>query len=170
MNKPKFINHANLFSGTRDLVVYLIDKYVKDPALPSSQKRKFIYSREPDYNKSFFSGFPYMIVRETGIDYGEEETADNSMKTVNASIIIEVVSSDRDFNNRDGNGEKYLDMISDQVHDAIMSEESRILMRQKGLGKPMLTSEPVTPESLSNTLVYRRVFLLEFSRKKKMFQ
>lgn len=165
------VTYNNLLTESWQNVYDLINNRnnVSDPITISTEIRKWVYSREPDIKSIDFKGFPYIIINPSTIEFGDEQTGNRKIGSVNWTIEIEVVTCDRGFNNRDGKGQTDNDSISDDIIKLFNSEENGGLLRQKGLHffKPNVTN--IVTEEFSNTLIYRRSFILSFKSKKKLF-
>jgi len=165
------VDKSNMLSESWQNVYDLINdkSNVSDPTTLPTQSRKWVYSREPDIKGSAFKGFPYIIVNPAVLDFGDEQTGNRQIQSVNWSIEVEVVTSDRGFNNEGGKGQIQNDAISDDIIEAINNETNRKTLAGNGLRffKPNVSGSVV--EELKDTLVYRRSFLILFGSKKKVF-
>lgn len=158
------ITYKTLFSNSWQNVKDLVDNTsnVVDPTTTSAEYRKWVYSREPDVNSSDFAGFPYIVVNSSVVNPDAVQTVDGSKSWVNFDCEIEVVSSDRAWNNNDGKGQIHNDAISDDLMEVFNSTTHRNTLRTNGLkfSRPVATG--VVVESFKDTLIYRRSFMLSF--------
>lgn len=162
------VNYGNLFSRSRDNIVNLLKNNVSDPTVSSSEYRKWIYSREPDVKANDFKGFPFMIVHPAVLSF-DEKTINGQIRTVNWGIQIEVITSDREFGNNDGNGSTHLDSISNEIVMYLNDSTNSNTLRTNGLFFIDTNATSVVVESFNNTLTYRRSFMLSFKNKMKVY-
>lgn len=158
------VTRSNLFSESRNNVVALINdtSNVADPIATSSEFRKHIYSREPDVKASDFKGYPFMIINPTDVDIGEGGSLDGKIKPVEWFIECEIVTSDRGYGNKDGQGLTHMDSISNSIMSTMLNMTNRITLSNNSMkfSRPETTS--VTTDVLQNELVYRRSIMLPF--------
>jgi len=162
------VNYGNLFSRSRDNIVSLIKDNVSDPTVSSSEHRKWIYSREPDVKANDFKGFPFIIIHPAVLSF-DERTINGQVRTVLWGIQIEVITSDREFGNNDGNGSIHLDLISNEIVRYLNHSTNTNVLRINGLFFIDINATSVVVESFNNTLIYRRSFMLSFKNKMKVF-
>jgi hypothetical protein len=165
------VTKSNLLMNSWQNVYDLINNKsnVSDPTTSSSVYRKWIYSREPDVKANDFTGFPYIIINPSTLTFDNSQTGNSQIQNINWTIEIEVVTSDRGFNNQNGKGQTHNDAISDDILETLNNSTNRNTLRDNGLYffKPNITA--VNVEEFSNTLIYRRSFLVGFRSKKKVF-
>lgn len=164
------VAYNTMFSQSWQNVYDLINNKsnVADPTTPVSQFRKWVYSREPDIKSVDFAGFPYIIVNSTMLDEDDEQTVDGSKKWVAWVCEVEIVTSDRAWNNIDGKGQTHLDTISDDLLEVFNSKTHRDTLSGNGLKFSKPTTSGMVTESLQDTLIYRRSLILNFKAFKKI--
>ena len=74
------VTYSNLFSESRNNVVTIVKSDVSDPTTSPSEYRKWIYSREPDTKSSDFSGYPFIIVHNSEVDFEREDSSGDGKK------------------------------------------------------------------------------------------
>ena len=162
------VTKDNLFSESRNNVVDLLKENLSDPITSSAQYRKFIYSRRPDVKAGDFKGYPYVIVYNTDIDKNEQGTLNMKSKMVTFNMEIEVITSDRDCNNREGLGSTQMDTICNSISAIFDNVTNRNTLQANGMFFGTLTSSPVTTESIHNQLVYTRSMMYSFKSKMRL--
>ena len=162
------VNYGNLFSRPRANVENLIKDNVSDPVTSSSEHRKWVYTREPDTKSSDFKGFPFIIIHPATLDF-DGRTVNGQLKTALWGIQIEVITSDREFNNSDGNGATHLDSISDEIVNVLNNSTNSNTLRTVGLFFVESDATSVVVEPFNNTLIYRRSFMLSLKNKMKVY-
>jgi hypothetical protein len=80
-------------------------------------------------------------------------------------VEIEVVTSDRGYNNNDGKGLVYMDVITDDILETLLNRSKRITLQGNAIYFVNPEVTPAIPEIINNELVYRRSILVEFSSK-----
>ena len=158
------VTYSKLFSESRANIVALVDdtSNVADPNATSSEHRKFVYSREPDIKAIDFAGFPYMIVHPTDVDIGEGGSLDGKIKPVEWFIECEIVTSDRGYGKKDGQGLTNMDAISDDVMETLNNMTNRTTLSDNSMKFSRPETTAVTTDVLQNELVYRRSIMLPF--------
>jgi hypothetical protein len=163
-----FVNYTKLFSEARNNVVDLITSKIDDPATGSAESRKFIYSRRPDVKSNDFAGYPYIIVNPSDITLSETGSVDGKTKMATWTIEIEVVSSDRAYGDKDGQGLVHMDNISDQIISIFADQTNKHTLRNNGIAFATPTSTPVSNEVIHSELVYERSFIYTFQSRKRV--
>lgn len=164
------VTHNNMTKGPRDLVVELIEKNISDPIIGSAEKRKWIYSRDPDVTSSSFKGYPYIIVRPSTVSFDEAtQTGNRQIQSTSWGIEINIVTSDRGWNNQDAQGLIHMENICDPMIALFQSKETHDIMRTAGLGFPKPNATGVTIDPNAKELVYTQTILLGLAHKKKVF-
>lgn len=160
------VTYANLFSEAWNNIYQLIKSNATDPLMSSYEKRKWVYSDEPDVKASDFKGYPFIIVWPAELDIPEEEaTVDGRSKRTQWTVEIEIVASDRGYGGKDGQGRSHLDSVSNSVMQVLMNITNRKTLRDNGLYKLVPAASGVTEEPLENEKVFRRTFVLSFRGK-----
>ena len=160
------VTYTNLFSEARNNVVTLISNSsnVSDPITPTSVFRKWIYSREPDVKDASFEGYPFIIIHP--VDFGTDEESNGSLdgksKRVFWDVEIEIVTSDRGYGQKDGQGLTYMDSISNNIAQTLLNITNRNTLSNQSMKFVRPTTTAVSTEIVSNELVYRRSILLSF--------
>ena len=158
------VTYTNLFSESRNNVVALItSSNVSDPTLSSAEFRKWIYSREPDVKSTDFKGYPCIVINPVDLDVeAEGGSLDGKSKFVFWDIEIEIVTSDRGYGEKDGNGLSYMDSISNSLIQTFMNITNRKTLGTNSMKfiNPITTA--VGTEVIHNELVYRRSMILSF--------
>ncbi len=160
------VTYINLFSESRTNVVALItSSNVPDPTISSAEFRKWIYSREPDVKASDFKGYPYIIVRNADVDVEGEKgkgSLDGKSKPVFWDIEIEIVTSDRGYGVKDGQGASQMDTISNNFFKTFNNITNRKTLSTNSMKFCRPTTTAVIPEVRDNELVFVRSILLSF--------
>jgi hypothetical protein len=162
------VTYTNVFSEPWNNVYSLINNKsnVADPTTISTEYRKWIYSREPDVKSIDFKGYPYIIINSAEQDIGKDKrSVDGKSKEVSWTIFVEVVTSDRGYNNNDGKGSIHCDAISDNIFETFCDMTIRKTLQNNNLyfSDPVANSMVVEPTN--QELTYRRTFLLSFKTK-----
>jgi hypothetical protein len=155
------VTYSNIFSEARDNIVSIISTNVDDPVTTSSQHRKWIYSRYPDTKASDFKGFPIIVVHPADTDIEERGTLDMKSKYVSWSIEIEIITSDRGYGLKDGQGLSHMDSVSDSVISTLMSKTNRKTLSQNSMKFTTPTTTAVVVEDIDNTKIYRRSIMVD---------
>jgi hypothetical protein len=156
---------SNLLSESWQNVYDLLNdsSNIKNPV----GNKKWVYSREPSVKSVDFSGFPYLVVSPSVVDFGDEQTCDGQLKSVNFSVQVDVVTSD---SMRDkGKGAVWNDQICDEIISLFNSSIVRNTLRGNGLFFSVPNVSSVVVDEVSQTTVFRRTILLSFGGKKKVF-
>jgi len=158
------VTYANLFSESRNNVVTLISDIsnVADPVSSSSEFRKHIYSREPDVKAVDFAGYPYIIVNPADVDIGENGSLDGKSKPVEWFIECEIVTSDRGYGGKDGQGLTHMDSVSNDVMATMLNMTNRTTLSNNSMKFSRPETTAVTNDVVQNELVYRRSIMLPF--------
>ena len=161
------VTYDKLFSEARaNVVALLTSSNVPDPTITSSQFRKWIYSSEPDVKSSGFKGYPVLVVNHADVDIlGEEDnrgSLDGKSKPVFWSIEIEVITSDRGYGSKDGQGAAQMDSISNNIMTTFNNKTNRTTLSNQSMKFSTPTTTAVTPDVIQNEKVFRRSILLPF--------
>jgi hypothetical protein len=161
----------NLLSQARENIVVLLENQsnINDPTTTSAEYRKWIYSRDPDAKSLDFSSFPFIIVKPATLNFGEEQTGNRKIRSLTWGIEVEVVTSDRGNNNRNGKGQEDNDSISDSILSTLNNETNRRTLAHNGLSFIQPDVNSVVVEDFNDTLVFRRSFLIGAASKKLVF-
>lgn len=164
------ITYSNMFSGPRANILALIDdkSNVADPVTSISEYRKWIYSRDPDIKSNNFTGFPILIIHSSEFETEEQGSCDMKSKPVNWSIEIEILTCDRGYGTKDGEGMTHMDAISDDIATTLLNATNRKTLQSNNLFDMSFTSSRVTPEVMGEQLVYRRSFNVELNTRLKV--
>lgn len=157
------VTYSNLFSESRNNVVSLITTTnIPDSLVGSAEFRKRIYSREPDVKASGFSGYPYFIVNHTDVEIEEGGSVDGKSKFITWNIEVEIVTSDRAYGNRDGQGASDMDTLSDALVKTFANMTNRKSLSNNSMkfSRPYTTA--VVDDVVDNELVFRRSIMLPF--------
>lgn len=153
------ITYANVYSESRNNIKDLISANVTDPIISSAEYRKWIYSREPDVKSSDFAGYPFIIIYGSNVDpVLDKSSCDGKSKFVDFTIEIEIVTSDRGY--EDGKGLTHMDSISNGIFEVLLNHTNRRTLRQNGLSFADPSASSVVQEPIQNELTYRRSFIL----------
>jgi len=169
MANPVLYN--NQFSESWNNIYAIINSktYISDPTTTASEFRKWIYSRDPDIKSTDFGGYPFIVISPSTIDFGNEQTGNRQIKTLSYSFEIDVVTSDREINNREGKGAVDNDAISNDIVESFNNPTVANILAANGLRLINPSSTAMGVELIGETLVYRRSFLLTSINKKKVF-
>lgn len=159
------ITYENLMSEARVNLLALIsnNNNVSDPIKSSAQHRKWIYSREPDVKSSDFKGYPYIILPPS--DFSPEKeggSLDMKSKAVIFDLEIEIVTSDRGYGSKDGQGMTHMDSISNAIMKTLLNKTNRLTLQSYGMFFSNPEPGPVDTETRNNELVYVRTIALEY--------
>lgn len=166
--------YSNLVSEAWNNIFTLLNSksILADPlSFNSTSRRKWVYSRPPDVKASNFSGYPYVVVWPAALrKSGDAQTLDGRKKDYSWLIEVEIVSSDRGYNDSDGQGLTLLDGVADDVISVFNNDANRNILRANGLffSDPSAESTPVV-EAEADTMVYRRSIFIQFRGKKKVY-
>ena len=161
------VTYANLFSISRSNVLAIINT-VSDPISSASEFRKFIYSREPDVKDASFKGYPYIIVHPMDVDPTNKRTLDGKKDLMNWAVEIEIITSDRGYGSKDGQGLTQMDTISDSVLQKLLDLTNRATLQNDKMFFSEPTTTSVITDVIQNELVYRRSILAEFRGRMKV--
>jgi len=155
--------YTNLFSESRNNVVDLITTAnVPDSEISSVEFRKRIYSREPDVKASDFAGYPFLIVHPADVEFEEGGSVDGKGKFVNWDIEIEIVTSDRGYAKKDGQGLTNMDTISNNLVKTFSDVTNRKTLSTNSMNFSRPSATPVSNEMIENELIYRRSVMIPF--------
>ena len=158
------LTYQNLFSESRNNVVALITSTnVPDPTISSAEFRKWIYSREPKTKSNDFRGYPYLVVHPSDLDIEREGgSLDGKSKFVYWDIEIEIITSDRGYGEKDGNGLTHMDSISNNLIKTFMNITNRNTLSTNSMKFVNPTTTAVGTEIIEDEVVYRRSILISF--------
>lgn len=156
------IDQTNFLTQSRQNVVSLLDirTNVADPITSSAGFRKMVYSREPDTNALDFAHYPYVIVHPAVFSQSRNKNVRGTVRLITWSVEVEIVTSDRAFNNREGQGLADLDSMSDDVCETLHSTANRNTLRTNNLFNVTCQVGAVSDENNFDTRVYRRSILV----------
>lgn len=160
------VTYQNLFSESRNNVIDLMTAAnISDPNISSAEFRKFIYSREPDVKSNDFKGYPYLIVHPADVDIEKEKgkgSVDMKSKDVFWDIEIEIVTSDRGYGEKDGQGLVQIDTLSNSFIKTFMDKTNRVKLSNNSLKFGGVETTAVVTEVNHKELVYRRSIMISF--------
>jgi len=158
------VTYSTLFSVSRANVVSLISNSsnVSDPTISSAEFRKWIYSREPDVKSTDFKGYPIIVIHPADVDFEDGGSVDGKSKFLSWDIEVEIITSDRGYGTKDGQGLTHMDSISNSIMQTIMNITNRKTLSGDAMHFSMPTTTAVTTEVLENELIYRRSIMLSF--------
>lgn len=156
------IDRTNMLTQVRQNFVDLIDNKsnVADPTTATSEHRKWIYAREPDVKAADFAGFPYIVIHLATASFGEMQSLNRKSSFVDFTQEIEVVTSDREFGDRNGKGAEDMDAMSDDILETLNSVTNRNTLRTNGINFVRPNVSYVVDEDFKNTKIYRRSFII----------
>lgn len=160
------VTYENLFSESRNNVVALMtSSNVPDPNISSKEFRKWIYSREPGVKASDFAGYPFIIVYPSVVDFEADKgngSLDMKSKATFWDIEIEIITSDRGYGEKDGQGLTNIDTISNSVVKTFMNKTNRITLSNNSMKFTNPSTTSISIEDFHNERVYRRSIMLSF--------
>jgi len=161
------VTYSNLFSESRANVLSLINNTsnVSDPISNSSQARVWIHSRMPDVKASNFAGYPFIVIYPSDVDIQSGGSVDGRSKRVEWEIDIEIVTSDRGYNENDSQGLSHMDAISDDVMTTLLNKTNRNTLSGQNMSFSTPSTTKVVSEPFHSEIVYRRTILAPFKSK-----
>ncbi len=158
------INYSNLFSQSWQNIYDLINvkASVVDPTTSSTEYRKWIYSREPDAKSIEFKGFPVIIIHPSTFNTTEGGSVSGIKKFMEWTMEIEVITSDRGYNNVDGKGLSHMDAICDDIIETLFKSANQSTLNTNSIHFININSSRVVVEDFNNTLIYRRSIIVGF--------
>ena len=161
------VTYSNLFSEARNNLKDLlsIKTNVADPITGLAEYRKWIYSREPDVLDSNFKGYPYFIIHPTDIDFEKESTANMKSKFTSGEIEIEIITSDRGYSGKAGQGMTYMDSITNSIIQTLLNIANRKTLQSNGLYFIEPKTTKVSNEIVEKELTYQRSIMVGFQTK-----
>lgn len=166
------VTYTNLFSESRNNVVALITVgNVPDPNISSAESRKWIYSREPDVKANDFKGYPYIVVHHADTDIEMEKgkgSLDGKSKSVFWEILVDIVTSDRGYGEKNGQGSTQMETISNNLIKTFNDITNRNTLSNNSMKFCRPTTTSVVPEVRENELVFVRSILLAFESRIKV--
>jgi len=95
----------------------------------------------------------------------DRRSVNGKSKMVSWIIVVEVITSDRGYGSKDGQGMSQMDNLGDSIMDVFNDMTHRTTLSNNS----MKFSEPIsggnTIEPIENELTYRRTILLNFTSK-----
>lgn len=165
------VTYSNLVSEPWQHIYELLNSRsnISDPTVGSAEYRKIVYARDPDVKSANFAGFPFIIVRPStpNLDDGGKSLDMNS-RFIAFGIDVEVVTCDREYNNRDGFGATDNDSLSNSVVKVLNNVSNRKTLQTNGLYDLKLEVTSVVVEERENTLIYRRVIVISMRSRLKV--
>ena len=164
------VTYSNLYSESWNNIYTLINSKtnIVDPSTTTSEFRKWIYTREPDVKELSFANFPFIIVHPVSIDTSKNQLLSGKTGVINFVCDVEIITCDREFNERDGKGATDNDSISNDIIETFNNATNKATLRANGLAFSRITSSDINVEEYNNTLIYRRSILLGFSSMKRL--
>lgn len=164
------VTYTNLFSESRNNVVALITTTnIPDADVSSVQYRKRIYSRRPDIKSVDFAGYPIIIVYPSIVDPEQEESSlDGKSKKVNWIIEVEIITSDRGYGSKAGQGLSDMDTLSNYFAKTFMDITNRNTLSANSMYFSNFEVTSVEPEIINNELCYVRKIMLSFKSRIKV--
>ena len=160
------VAYDSLFSNSRANVVALITTTnVPDTTVSSSEYRKRIYARYPDVKANDFAGYPFIIVHPADPDPEAGGSLNGKSKFINWDIDVEIVTSDRGWGGKDGQGMADMDAISDALVKTFNNVTNRVTLGNNSMHFSTATTTSVTSAVESNQLVFKRSIMLSFRGK-----
>lgn len=163
------LTYVNQFTQAWQNLKDLIDNRsnVPDPSMAnnSSSFRKFVYTRDPDVKGAGFDEFPYIVLPPADVSTSGKQTLDARHGPVGYSVALEVVTCDRNFGNRDGQGATDNDTIANEIFETLNDVTNRATLRSNGMVELRMTASPAVPEPFKETLCYRRTITITFATK-----
>lgn len=158
------VTYENLFSESRANVVALIkSSNVPDPTISSAEFRKWIYSSEPSVKNSDFAGYPVIIVNHSDVDIGDKGSVDGRSKPITWDIEVEIVTSDRGYGGKGGQGATQMDTISNSLMKTFLNITNRTTLSNQSMRFSQPTTTAVNADVIQNEKVFRRSILLSFN-------
>ena len=162
---------TNLLSeaGTNVYDLVKSNSNVADPVTSSSEFRKWVYRRMPDVKDTDFSGFPFIVVHPATFEHDGSQTGNGQVRGTDFAIEVEIVTSDRGYNNMNDKGLTHLDSISDAIVTLFNSNTTRNTLRGNNLR--MSTPQPAETGTLiiADKLCFTRSMVITFKGKKLVF-
>lgn len=159
------VTYANILSEAWNNLYQLISSSsnVNDPSVGSGEFRKWVYTRPPDTTATNFAGYPYIVIPPVDVDTNAgRKSVDGNRRMIGWGCDIEVVTCDREWNNRDGKGATDNDAISEDVIQTLNSLTNRNTMATNGLKDVGVNASSMLIESEEGVLVYRRIIMVRF--------
>ena len=158
------VTYTNLFSESRTNILNILSDTSKlsDPTISSAEFRKWIYSREPDTKANDFAGYPFIIIHPAEVDIGDKGSVNGKSKPVSWNVEIEIVTSDRGYASRDGQGLSHMDTISNSIFQNLLNVTNRNTLSGLSMKFSQPTTSSVTSEVINNELVFRRSIFAPF--------
>jgi len=92
----------------------------------------------------------------------ERGSLDGKSKFVFWDVEIEIITSDRGYGEKDGQGLTNIDTISNNVVKTFMNKTNRITLSNNSMKFTHPETTSVSTEEFNNELVYRRSIMLSF--------
>ncbi len=155
-----------LFSESRNNVVDLINSNVSDPTIGSAEYRKWIYSREPDVKSVNFKGYPFLVISSSEVNiHPERASLDMKSKLVSWINVVEIITSDRGYGGKDGQGQSQNDTLGDSILSIFNNKTNRITLSNNSMKFSEPRSAGTVVEPIDDELTFRRTIILNFNSK-----
>ena len=109
-----------------------------------------------------------MIVNPADVDIGEGGSVDGKSKPVEWFIEVEIVTSDRGYGSKDGQGLTHMDSISNSIMSTMLNMTNRTSLSDDSMKFSRPETTAVTNDVIENELVYRRSIMLPFKSRIKV--
>ena len=165
------VTYSNLFSQSWQNVYDLINNKtnVVDPTTSSSEFRKWIYTREPDGKSLDFADFPFIVIYPGSVNSGVGRMSlKGNARMVTFRFDIDVITSDREFNNREGRGATDCDNLSDDIIQTLNNLTNRNTLSGNNLFNVDVEGGSPVIEPFKEVLTYRRTFSVSLSTRMKV--
>lgn len=163
------INYSNLFTQSHANVYNMINNRsnVPDP-ISSSGARKFVRVREPKSFGRDFSGWPTIIIPNTGITQ-KNASVSATIAEVIYEITINVWTQDKTSDSLgDPLGASQLDTISDNILKTLNTEANRKTLRNNGMSNFEIIDSPSDWEEVDGKFIFNREFTINFRNRTKV--
>lgn len=162
------VTRTNLISESWQNIHDMIKSNVTDPTISSAEFRKWIYTSKPNPKSPDFAGYPIIVIESPDYEQDKEgSSCDGKSQDVTWSFEVTVIASDRGNNNQDGKGASHCDSISDSLISVFNSVTHQRTLRTNGMGEVVPTSSKPAVATEHQTKTYTRVFILDFSTRKR---
>jgi len=166
------IDKSNLYTEAWNNIYNIVNNrtYINDPS-NSSGSRKFVYARQPQIKSVNFNQFPYIIVNQPTL-IQSRDSINQQRKRIKYTINLEIHTSDQTSDgtpNQPGNGQKWLNSISDDMQRTFNLDTVKQSLRALGVQNIKLDSTDSDLDMINDHLVFTRTFTLTFEDKKVVF-
>lgn len=149
--------------------VYDILSSTSNLANPTGSKKKWVYSRRPDVKSVGFE-YPYVVVYPSGYTHRSPiRTVNGRLQDIAFFVEVEVVTSDRGYANKDGQGGTQNDTIANSVVELLNSATIRAELRRLGLSLATIEPGQADAEADRETMVYSRSIFVGFNGLKAVY-